>query len=324
MSYNNYIKFWDDFLSKWHRNHEDFIRNNPDGRAFFSINSRGKYINASLYNNIKCMPEPYYFGEDFINATSWADFKDAIVVLDLNPGMSHEADCLKTKDSPSHPILNNLAIGTYSTRINPNYSPFITRNPTIPGVTWWKSKRLAWFARFLSVNDVRKKMFAFELCPFHSKSWNVTLDRNSINFVKRNVLTPVASILTNNGKNRLGYCFGKDWEKIFTKELGFDELAKWGVDYDNPSKPLEVPTNSARDKETWEKNWPKNKNNTNTYINRIYKLYRGKIDGEGIHGKEIYFLCLRASGTFTAPGLAFDNVENWIKDDLKNLYNISL
>ena len=104
MSYNNYIKFWDDFLSKWHRNHEDFIRNNPDGRAFFSINSRGKYINASLYNNIKCMPEPYYFGEDFINATSWADFKDAIVVLDLNPGMSHEADCLKTKDSPSHPI----------------------------------------------------------------------------------------------------------------------------------------------------------------------------------------------------------------------------
>ena len=96
MSYNNYIKFWDDFLSKWHRNHEDFIRNNRDGRAFFSINSRGKYINASLYNNIKCMPEPYYFGEDFINATSWADFKDAIVVLDLNPGMSHEADCLKT------------------------------------------------------------------------------------------------------------------------------------------------------------------------------------------------------------------------------------
>ena len=98
-----------------------------------------------------------------------------------------------------------------------------------------------------------------------------------------------------------------------------DELAKWGVDYDNPSKPLEVPTNSARDKETWEKNWPKNKNNTNTYINRIYKLYRGKIDGEGIHGKEIYFLCLRANGTLTAPGPVFNNVENWIKDDLKNL-----
>ena len=312
MSYNNYIKFWDDFLSKWHRNHEDFIRNNRDGRAFFSINSRGKYINASLYNNIKCMPEPYYFGEDFINATSWADFKDAIVVLDLNPGMSHEADCLKTKDSPSHPILNNLAIGTYSTRINPNYSPFITRNPTIPGVTWWKSKRLAWFARFLSVDDVRKKMFAFELCPFHSKNWNVTLDLKSIDFVKKHVLTPVASILTNNGKTRLGYCFGKDWEKIFSI-LGFQELAQWGVDYDNPSKPFVSPSGSAISSVSWPK-----KTGTSTNINRIYKLYRGNINDI-----DIYFLCLRGSGTFAAPGPVFKDTEELIKDDMKRLYNIS-
>ena len=312
MSYNNYIKFWDDFLSKWHRNHEDFIRNNRDGRAFFSINSRGKYINASLYNNIKCMPEPYYFGEDFINATSWADFKDAIVVLDLNPGMSHEADCLKTKDSPSHPILNNLAIGTYSTRINPNYSPFITRNPTIPGVTWWESKRLAWFARFLSVDDVRKKMFAFELCPFHSKNWNVTLDLKSIDFVKKHVLTPVASILTNNGKTRLGYCFGKDWEKIFSI-LGFQELAQWGVDYDNPSKPFVSPSGSAISSVSWPK-----KTGTSTNINRIYKLYRGNINDI-----DIYFLCLRGSGTFAAPGLVFKDTEELIKDDMKRLYNIS-
>ena len=312
MSYNNYIKFWDDFLSKWHRNHEDFIRNNRDGRAFFSINSRGKYINASLYNNIKCMPEPYYFGEDFINATSWADFKDAIVVLDLNPGLSHEADCLKTKDSPSHPILNNLAIGTYSTRINPNYSPFITRNPTIPGVTWWESKRLAWFARFLSVDDVRKKMFAFELCPFHSKNWNVTLDLKSIDFVKKHVLTPVASILTNNGKTRLGYCFGKDWEKIFSI-LGFQELAQWGVDYDNPSKPFVSPSGSAISSVSWPK-----KTGTSTNINRIYKLYRGNINDI-----DIYFLCLRGSGTFAAPGPVFKDTEELIKDDMKRLYNIS-
>ena len=312
MSYNNYIKFWDDFLSKWHRNHEDFIRNNRDGRAFFSINSRGKYINASLYNNIKCMPEPYYFGEDFINATSWADFKDAIVVLDLNPGMSHEADCLKTKESPSHPILNNLAIGTYSTRINPNYSPFITRNPTIPGVTWWESKRLAWFARFLSVDDVRKKMFAFELCPFHSKNWNVTLDLKSIDFVKKHVLTPVASILTNNGKTRLGYCFGKDWEKIFSI-LGFQELAQWGVDYDNPSKPFVSPSGSAISSVSWPK-----KTGTSTNINRIYKLYRGNINDI-----DIYFLCLRGSGTFAAPGPVFKDTEELIKDDMKRLYNIS-
>ena len=209
-------------------------------------------------------------------------------------------------------VLNNLAIGTYSTRINPNYSPFITRNPTIPGVTWWESKRLAWFARFLSVDDVRKKMFAFELCPFHSKNWNVTLDLKSIDFVKKHVLTPVASILTNNGKTRLGYCFGKDWEKIFSI-LGFQELAQWGVDYDNPSKPFVSPSGSAISSVSWPK-----KTGTSTNINRIYKLYRGNINDI-----DIYFLCLRGSGTFAAPGPVFKDTEELIKDDMKRLYNIS-
>jgi hypothetical protein len=155
-------------------------------------------------------------------------------------------------------------------------------------------------------------MFAFELCPFHSKNWNVTLDLKSIDFVKKHVLTPVASILTNNGKTRLGYCFGKDWEKIFSI-LGFQELAQWGVDYDNPSKPFVSPSGSAISSASWPK-----KTGTSTNINRIYKLYRGNINDI-----DIYFLCLRGSGTFAAPGPVFKDTEELIKDDMKRLYNIS-
>ena len=311
MTYKEYKDFWDNFLKKWMENHDDFIMNDPDGQAFFPKNSQGNLIQTDLYRNITYMPEPYYFGDAFLNATDWSDFNDAIVVLDLNPGLSHKADCLKCKEDPNPLILKDLAKG-YSTEINPKYSPFINTHSTIPGVTWWKSKRLTWFSRFLSVGNVRGKMFAFELCPFHSKSWNITLNPNSINFIKQNVLIPVASIWAGNGKRRLGYCFGKDWEKIFSI-LGFQELAQWGVDYDNPSKPFVSPSGSAISSVSWPK-----KTGTSTNINRIYKLYRGNINDI-----DIYFLCLRGSGTFAAPGPVFKDTEELIKDDMKRLYNIS-
>jgi hypothetical protein len=123
----------------------------------------------------------------------------------------------------------------------------------------------------------------------------------------------VASILAGNGKKRLGYCFGKDWEKIFS-QIGFEEVAKWGIDYDNLSKPFVSPSGSAISSESWPK-----KTGTSTNINRIYKLYRGYINDT-----EIYFLCLRGSGTFTAPGPVFANTEEGIKDDMKRLYNINV
>lgn len=317
-NYKEYKDFWDIFLKKWLENHDDFILNDPDGQAFFPKNSRGNLIQTDLLKNIAYMPEPYYTGDAFKGAESWDDFKDAIVVLDLNPGLSHEFDSLKSKNSPYHPILDDLAKEGYSEGINnAKYSPFISTDETIPGVTWWKSKRLNWFSSFLSVGNVRDKMFAFELCPFHSKSWNITRNPKSIDFIKQNVLTPVASILTGNGKRRLGYCFGKNWEQIFS-QIGFVVVAQWGVDYDNPSKPFVSPSGSAISSASW----PKEKG-TSTNINRIYKLYRGYIkDKERNINKEIYFLYLNGDGTFYAPGPWFANTEVGIKDDMKRLYNI--
>ena len=318
-TYKEYKDFWDIFLKNWLENHDDFILKDPDGQAFFPKDSRGNLILTNLLKNIAYMPEPYYTGEAFKGAERWEDFEDAIVVLDLNPGLSHEYDSRKCKNSPSHPILDDLAKEGYSEGINnAKYSPFISTDETIPGVTWWKSKRLNWFSRFLPVDNVREKMFAFELCPFHSKSWNITLDPKSIDFIKQNVLTPVASILTGNGKRRLGYCFGKDWEQIFF-QIGFVEVAQWGVDYDNPSKPFVSPSGSAISSESWPK-----KKGTSTNINRIYKLYRGYIkDEERNIDKEIYFLYLNGDGTFYAPRPWFANTEKWIKEDMKRLYNIS-
>jgi hypothetical protein len=261
------------------------------------------------------MPEPYYTGEAFKGAERWKDFKDAIVVLDLNPGLSHESDSLKSKNSPSHPILEDLAKGGYSKGINNDkYSPFISTNKSIPGVTWWKSKRLAWFSRFLSMGNVREKMFALELCPFHSKSWNVKLSPAAINFIRDKVLAPAAEILCCNGNSRLGYCFGKDWETIFDT-FGFEIVAQWGVDYDCAEKTFVYPVHIHKNVEEVKSKWPKK---DGVELNRIYKLYKGNIEG-----KTLYFLCLRASGTFAAPGKDFEEVEKLIREDL-NFCGVSL
>jgi hypothetical protein len=315
MTYRDYKSFWDIFLNKWRSNHDDLIQNDPAGQAFFAINSSGNYINSDLYTNITCMPEPYYTGEAFKGAERWEDFKDAIVVLDLNPGLSHESDSLKSKNSPSHPILEDLAKGGYSKGINNDkYSPFISTNKSIPGVTWWKSKRLTWFSRFLSMGNVREKMFALELCPFHSKSWNVKLSPAAINFIRDKVLAPAAEILCCNGNSRLGYCFGKDWETIFDT-FGFEIEAQWGVDYDCAEKTFVYPVHIHKNVEEVKSKWPKK---DGVELNRIYKLYKGNIEG-----KTLYFLCLRASGTFAAPGKDFEEVEKLIREDL-NFCGVSL
>jgi hypothetical protein len=318
MTYRDYKSFWDIFLNKWRSNHDDLIQNDPAGQAFFAINSSGNYINSDLYTSITCMPEPYYFGSNFLNATDWSDFNDAIVVLDLNPGMSHEKEDRKKKgDDHPHDILDALAKGSYSTKINStDYSPFMcnSEDSTIPGVTWWKSKRLAWFSRFLSMGNVREKMFALELCPFHSKSWNVKLSPAAINFIREKVLAPAAEILCCNGNSRLGYCFGKDWETIFDT-FGFEIEAQWGVDYDCAEKTFVYPVHIHKNVEEVKSKWPKK---DGVELNRIYKLYKGNIEG-----KTLYFLCLRASGTFAAPGKDFEEVEKLIREDL-NFCGVSL
>ena len=76
-TYKEYKDFWDIFLNKWLKNHDDFILNDPDGQAFFPKNSRGNLILTNLLKNIAYMPEPYYTGRSFKGAERWEDFKDA-------------------------------------------------------------------------------------------------------------------------------------------------------------------------------------------------------------------------------------------------------
>ena len=54
MTYRDYKSFWDIFLNKWLRNHDDFILNDSEGQAFFPKDSRGNLIQTDLLENIAC------------------------------------------------------------------------------------------------------------------------------------------------------------------------------------------------------------------------------------------------------------------------------
>lgn len=43
MTYKEYKDFWDIFLNKWLRNHDDFILNDSEGQAFFPKDSRRQH-----------------------------------------------------------------------------------------------------------------------------------------------------------------------------------------------------------------------------------------------------------------------------------------
>ena len=319
MTFKEFKEQWGNYLGNWYNCRKPANATvpvlpsgvKPDAECFFNT-SNAKDIKA----NIDYMPEPYYTGTDFLLATDWAQLEGSIVVLDLNPGLSHPNDCLKNVNWHNPEIVNNLANGSYSD-INAEYSPFISTNYAVPGVQWWDGNRLSWISRFFDISQdlVKNKMFALEMCPFHSKKWDCKILQNPdvIKYIKDSVINPAAMAL----HKSFGICFGKDWEIIFDA-LGFREVGFWGVEYDRGLRNL-----AARQLKGVALQWPQDQawpSSLNKLICRKYVLYEGSaINLETGCEMKAYFLCLRAEGTFKSPGPKFADVEKTILEDIKNI-----
>ena len=140
------------------------------------------------------------------------------------------------------------------------------------------------------------------------------LDTFFINFVKTLLFADLLVFSSFSSKENKSFSwkwnfFGLPFAPIFKSEYDFGPPIFSTL----PIKPFVSPSGSAITKNSWPESA------ASTKINRIYKLYRGNINDT-----EIYFLCLRGSGTFAAPGPVFANTEEGIKDDMKRLYNINV
>ena len=294
MNLRYYFDFWDAFVYDWYCG---TLANDP--YVNFKDSNKRKDLNRDY------MPEPYYTGENLKPDDSGnINAENAIVVLNLNPGLSHINDFYKHHDLSCCPAAK--IIHDYSTKlnkkyseVNKRYSPFISTNTDIPGVEWWESTRLDWISRFLSNGKIKKckdSIFAMELCPWHSQAFSVTRSNkiwNDVNLRSHldSMVLKYAIAIIKQSKHRVGLCFGRDWEVYFENRLSCKPVKQWGVvDFKTRSLSIVTP-----------KYWPK-VNGKN--VNRRYSLYE-------IEGAK--FLCLIADGSFKSPGPEFIGVEDYIK-----------
>ena len=170
--WEQYYKFWDEFVGAW----------------FSSMKSQKNIAEqiAMQFGNASCinldeLPEPYY-GKPHEDVDA--------VFINLNPGMSTGNDLKSTKcfSKLTAPYTEGWLIKEFAKTkryreyanecscLDPNLRD---HNPEVCGVKWWQDLapkpiggRMSWVRRIYGKKDMcPSKVFALELCPFHSKQW---------------------------------------------------------------------------------------------------------------------------------------------------------
>lgn len=303
-----YYKFWDQFVKDWFT----FISRNKT-ISEVAIVSFGK---ASCIN-VDELPEPYLGSPDG---------ELEAVFLNLNPGMSdndlEEQKFYSCKDivKPGHSETRGWLIKEFVDKFNISYKAFIkekspldTNNidhhPELCGVEWWltgkgrkgKGSRINWVKRIYGKTTLdSRKVFAPELCPFHSKKWefDVKHDIELVKFVVAHVLEP-AMVATNENELPFAIAVGKAFldilKKIENNEIDGAKasvIGKWCCEQDGKKKERVF----SDDRLT--KIWPQSRG---AFTVRSYYLYDVTINGVSAR-----LLVTYAPGGNTPPSEDFD------------------
>lgn len=201
--WEQYYKFWDEFVEAWFTSMKS-DKNIAEQAAM-------QFGTASCIN-LDELPEPYY-GKPHEDVDA--------VFINLNPGMSTEYKLESTKffsklASPCPDegwlLKNYVKLGSYRkyadewSCLEPELR---NHDPKVCGVKWWQDivprpigGRMSWVRRIYDkLSMCPSKVFALELCPFHSKQWefNFADDTKLKDFICEHVIEPaVVATIENN------------------------------------------------------------------------------------------------------------------------------
>ena len=153
-----------------------------------------------------------------------------------------------------------------------------------------------WVRRIYGNNNLcPSRVFALEVCPYHSKKWRLNLDDNLMkDFIVQNVFMPA---LTAVYENRLPYAIavGRPIDRLLAdkyvqKQLNFRHLTSW--------------------KNNGILEWPQ-KNQGNS-INRIFNLYT--FNPVDTFDTRVNILVTYAPGGNTTPANSFSQIEDEIRE----------
>lgn len=192
--WQTYYKFWDDFVGEWFTSMQ---------RQHNLAECTALQFGKACGLNLDELPEPYY-GKPHEGVDA--------VFINLNPGMSSEDDVETAKflsklNDPVHPgwlIQEFVELGKCYREYANSWScldPTLrNHDPEVSGVRWWQELeprpiggRMSWVRRIYDNEDMSPLMvFALELCPFHSKQWEISLvdDQDLKDFICEHVIDP--------------------------------------------------------------------------------------------------------------------------------------
>ena len=304
--WDKYYKFWDEFVRVW----------------FNSMKSDKNIAErvAMLFGRASCMnldelPEPYY-GKPHEDVDA--------VFINLNPGISSNEEFESAKffsrlcdPIPEGWLLKKFAESQSYRKFADEWSsldPALrTHNPEVCGVKWWQDLapkpiggRMSWVRRIYDQPDMcPSRVFALELCPFHSKQWEYDFadDKKLKAFICEHVIEPAVTATI---ENHLPFAvaIGASVRDVlsYIDAVEEDESKKWSCKSHNHQRKL----NDEKLSEIWPH--PKGK-----HIVRNYRLYR--VRGEkGI----ARILVTWAAGGNTCPQADFNGLEQLIRQYVYN------
>ena len=290
--WKQYNKFWDDFVKCW-----------------FSSGGNPQDGVSELYRevvdfNADELPEPYLG-----NPEAGVD----AVFLNLNPGMSVKGKygAFTGKNLEATKFYSNLnkqpdgwLIKEFRDVAECSYKKFVAKwsclNPELRGrefevcgVNWWQGNdpekvggRMSWVRQIYDNAELcPSRVFAPEICPFHSPKFPTSGLRNLTDFIREHVIVPAAMAVIENGLP-FAVSVGKSYVNV---------LANIGAQ-------LEEAWSSS----TTMKGWPRKDNGD--CKKRTYKLYSLHVDGVGC----AKFLVTYAQGGNNPPSDEFKPVEAFI------------
>ena len=292
--WNEYYQFWNEFVRKWFESAA-----NPQDEV-------SKLYREVVSFNADELPDPY-LGDPKAGVDA--------VFLNLNPGMSVKGKygTFKGKNLEATKYYSNIdkPIGWLirEFRDAASYSKYITKwsclnpllrghEPEVCGVDWWQGSdpnivggRMKWVRKIYGNDQLcPSRVFAPEICPFHSPSFPTNRLWNLTGFIREHVIVPAARAVIENGLP-FAVAVGKPYAEVLTA-LGARLEREW-----SPRTPM--------------KGWPKNQKDNP--VNRTYGLYSFDIDGVGC----ARFLVTYAPGGNNPPRADFAPVEATIRQYAK-------
>ena len=204
----DFYKEWDDVISEWLKCNYPFdAQKNP----LTNLND------GTL--SLQHLPEPYYGDMDH----------PSIVIINLNPGTGLCEQC-HLRNKVLGILVNDVKNASYSKMAKVFPIDHMSPNVHMPleSINWWTS-RLEWIKHILKVREdmgisinKKKKPFAIELVPLHSKSFKVSKAAEYVNNKYPAVLGAIEYAITKSDA-QMGLAIGKPIYDTL-KQFGYTDI----------------------------------------------------------------------------------------------------